>query len=215
MLRALPRLLLAVLAVGAAEARAAITIEIDGVEGEFAGVARDNLELAQYLERELSLPQLRRLTKAGEDEIRHGLEPWGYYDVQVRSELQQTGSDFKAVYHVTLGERVIVRESSVEVRGTGRELEAVQNALMAFEPRVDEALDHWLYELRKTEVTTTLQARGFLDAALERHRVEVMRTSRSATIDLAWNSGERYRMGDVHFTGNQLPAEFLERYRPW
>lgn len=215
MLRALPPLLLAALAMGAGAAQATITIQIDGVEGEFAGVARDNLELSQYLERELSLPQLRRLTKAGEDEIRHGLEPWGYYDVQVRSELQQNGADFKAVYHVTLGERVIVRESSVEVGGAGRELEAVRNALMAFEPRVGEPLDHWLYELRKTDVTTALQARGFLDAALERHRVAVMRATRSATIDLAWNSGGRYRMGDVHFAGNQLPAELLQRYRPW
>src|SRR6187551_756896 len=126
MLRALPPLLLAALALGAGAARAAITIEIDGVEGEFAGVARDNLELSQYLERELSVAQLRRLTKAGEDEIRHGLEPWGYYDVQVRSELQENGTDFKAIYHVTLGERVIVRQSSVEVRGEGRELGAVQ-----------------------------------------------------------------------------------------
>ena len=208
-------LLAAALGFGATAAHAAITIEIQGVEGEFAGVARDNLELSQYLERELSTPQLRRLTKAGEEEIRRGLEPWGYYDVQVSSELQQNGADFKAIYRVTLGERVIVRESSVEVNGEGRELEAVQQALMAFEPRVGEALDHWLYELRKTEVTSALQARGYLDAALERHRVEVMRASRSANIDLAWNSGERYRMGEVRFTGNQLPADFLERYRPW
>jgi len=211
----LPLLLATALGLGIPAARAAVTIEIQGVEGEFAGVARDNLELAQYLDRELSTAQLRRLTKAGEAEIRRGLEPWGYYDVQVTSELQQNGADFKAVYHVTLGERVIVRDSSVVVNGEAAELEVVQAALEAFEPRVGEALDHWLYELRKNEVTSVLQARGYLDAALERHRVEVMRASRSATIDLAWNSGERYRMGDVHFTGNQLPEEFLARYRPW
>jgi translocation and assembly module TamA len=215
MRRRLPLFLAAALALGPAASRAAVTIQIDGVEGEFAGVARDNLELSQYLTRELSVPQLRRLAKAGEDEIRHGLEPWGYYDVQVRSELQQNGADFKAVYHVTLGERVIVRQSSVIVQGEGRELPVVKAALDAFEPRVDEALDHWLYELRKNEVTSTLQARGFLDAALERHRVEVMRATRSASIDLAWTSGERYRMGDVRFAGNQLPADFLGRYVPW
>lgn len=209
------RLIAAALLLGAAPAWAKVTIEIVGVEGEFAGVARDNLELSQYLDRELSEPQLRRLAKGGEEEIRHGLEPWGYYDVQVTSELQQNGADFKAVYHVTLGERVIVRQSSVVVNGEGRDLPAVKAALEAFEPRVDEPLDHWLYELRKTDITTALQARGFLDAELERHRVEVMRASRSASIDLAWKSGERYRMGAVDFTGNQLPSSLLERYVPW
>ncbi len=215
MRRSLPLPCALVLALGSVPALAAVTIEIDGVEGEFAGVARDNLELSEYLTRELSVPQLRRLTKAGEDEIRHGLEPWGYYDVQVTSDLQQNGADFKAVYHVTLGERVIVRQSSVVVEGEGRELEVVKAAVDAFEPRVEDALDHWLYELRKNDITAALQARGYLDAVLERHRVEVTRASRSATIDLSWNSGERYRMGEVRFQGNQLPAAFLDRYLPW
>src|SRR4051812_25616978 len=76
-------------------ASAAVTIEITGVEGEFAGVARDNLELSQYLTRELSAAQLRRLARAGEDEIRRGLEPWGYYDVRVSSKLEQNGVDTK------------------------------------------------------------------------------------------------------------------------
>ncbi|MET0293314.1 MAG: autotransporter assembly complex family protein [Steroidobacteraceae bacterium] len=196
-------------------ASAAVTIEITGVEGEFAGVARDNLELSQYLTRELSAAQLRRLARAGEDEIRRGLEPWGYYDVKVTSELQQNGADTKAIYHVTLGERVIVRSEKVEVGGEGWEIQAVKDAVLAFEPRVDEALDHWLYELRKTEITTALQSRGFLDTELTKHRVEVTRASRSATIDLEWQTGQRYRMGDVSFTGNQLPAEFLDQYIPW
>lgn len=199
----------------APRADAEVTIEIDGLEGEFAGVARDNLELSQYLTRELSAAQLRRLTREGEEEIRHGLEPWGYYDVEVSSELREEGGNFKAIYHVKLGERVIVRESSTIVTGAGNELEVVQRSLADFEPKVGEALDHWLYELRKTEITTAMQSRGFLDTSLERHRVEVTRATRSATIDLAWNSGERYRMGAVHFNGNQLPAEFLDDYIPW
>ncbi len=217
-LRVRPRIRAAALALAlgwSALAPAAVTIEITGVEGEFAGVARDNLELAQYLTRELSAAQLRRLARAGEDEIRRGLEPWGYYDVQVRSRLEQNGADTKVTYDVTLGERVIVRSVSTEVSGEGASIEAVEDAVKAFEPRVDEALDHWLYELRKAEVTTALQARGFLDTNLTRHRVEVTRASRSATIDLAWDSGERYRMGDVRFTGNQLPAEFLNDFIPW
>ncbi|RYG87553.1 outer membrane protein assembly factor, partial [bacterium] len=192
-----------------------VTIEIQGVEGEFAGVARDNLELAEYLDRELTSAQIQRLTRLGEDEIRTGLEPWGYYDAQVRSELTGTEGNYKAIFHVTLGERVIVRDETVRVDGDGADLEAVKEAVERFEPRVDEALDHWLYEIHKTEINTILQANGFLDAELSRHRVEVTRASRSASVDLAWNSGERYRMGDVRFSGNQLPEKFLARYVPW
>lgn len=201
---------------GNGKAEPPFTIEIRGVEGEFAGVSRDSLELSQYTDRDLTLPQLRRFVARGEEEIRRGLEPWGYYDVQVKSELAEDERGRpKAIFHVTLGERVIVRQSSVEVNGPAIELEAVQRALRAFEPREGEALDHWLYEIRKSEVSSTLQAWGFLDAELQRHRVEVTRATRSATIDLAWDSGVRYRMGELHFDGNQLPEEFLARYAPW
>lgn len=211
-----PLLLLFVSGVAvAADKPPPVTIVIEGVEGEFAGVARDNLELSQYLNRDLTGAQIQRLTRLGEDEIRRGLEPWGYYDVQVTSELTGTEGSYRATFHVTLGERVIVREESVRVDGPGGELESVKKALEDFQPRVDEALDHWLYEIHKTEVNTILQANGFLDSDLARHRVEVTRASRSATIDLLWNSGERYRMGAVRFSGNQLPEGFLARYVPW
>jgi translocation and assembly module TamA len=208
-------LLLATAAASPAAERPPVRIEIEGVEGEFAGVARDNLELTQYLNRELSAAQLQRLVRKGEDEIRRGLEPWGYYDVQVRSELTGTEGDYQATFHVTLGERVIVRSSSVVMNGPAHDFEPVRLAVDGFEPRVDEALDHWLYELRKTEISSLLQGFGYLDAQLERHRIEVTRATRSASIDLAWNSGERYRMGAVSFAGNQLPESLLRRYVPW
>jgi translocation and assembly module TamA len=45
--------------------------------------------------------------------------------------------------------------------------------------------------------------------------VEVNRGERSAAVHLAWETGRRYRYGQVHFEGSQFREGFLERYVPF
>ncbi|WP_449423292.1 autotransporter assembly complex protein TamA, partial [Rhodanobacter lindaniclasticus] len=47
------------------------------------------------------------------------------------------------------------------------------------------------------------------------HRVEVNRGERRAVVKLAWETGVRYRYGQVHFDGSQFNEGFLDRYVPF
>ncbi len=87
--------------------------------------------------------------------------------------------------------------------------------LQSFAPKSGEPIDHAIYEASKARVSTALQTTGFFDTSLDRHRVEVTRAAGTADIDLAWNSGERYRLGAASFSKVQFPPEFLARYLPW
>ena len=78
-----------------------------------------------------------------------------------------------------------------------------------------ERLDHGAYEGSKNAIVTALQANGYFDAKLLRHKVEVMAAANAATIDLAWDSGERYRFGEVRFPDTQFSPDLLRRYVPW
>ncbi|MBK6599549.1 MAG: outer membrane protein assembly factor [Proteobacteria bacterium] len=190
-------------------------IEIDGLNDELEAAARANLELQQYLDRDTHPSELQRLMERGQEEIARGLEPYGYYHVQVRGELEPSDDRIVARYRVTLGEQVFVRERDVTVDGPGGQLPEVRRAIDRFQPAVGEALQHGLYEDSKALIGAALQTNGYFDAELKRHRVEVTRASRRATIDLNWQSGERYRIGDVRFDDVQFPPAFLQRYIPW
>ncbi|MEZ5474610.1 MAG: autotransporter assembly complex family protein [Steroidobacteraceae bacterium] len=192
-----------------------ISIHIDGLTKELETAVRENLELQQYVERDTHPTELRRLTERGDEEIRRALEPYGYYHAEVTSSLEQSNGGLRAEYRVRLGERVIVRNSRVTVTGPGGEQPAVRRAIESFAPAVGAPLDHGLYEDSKARITAALQTRGYFDEQLERHRVAVTRATHSATIDLAWQSGDRYRIGSVRFSDAQFPDSFLQRYAPW
>jgi translocation and assembly module TamA len=196
---------------------ATITIEFDGIKDELEAAARNNLEMQQYVERSLSASQANRLFAKAAEEIREALQPYGYYHAQVSGDLQngEKDGDFRAVFRVTPGEPVLVGHADVAVDGTAAELAPIKAALEAFRPKVGEPLEHGVYEGSKSNITSQLQGNGYFDAQLERHRVEVLQSAKSADIDLKWLAGERYRFGDVNFSDVQFPEDFLRRYVPW
>jgi translocation and assembly module TamA len=196
---------------------AAITIEFDGIKDELEAAARNNLEMQQYIERSLSPSQANRLLARAYEEIREALQPYGYYHAQVAGDLQQgeKEGDYRVVFRVALGDPVIVGNVDVAVDGSAAQLPPIKDALKAFRPKVGERLEHGIYEGSKSTITSQLQANGYFDAKLVRHRVEVLQSAKSADIDLEWLAGERYRFGDVNFSDVQFPEEFLRRYVPW
>jgi translocation and assembly module TamA len=206
----------ATLVIAAASHAARVNIEINGLESEQREAALASLELQQYVDRDVSAVQIRRLFDGADDEIRKAMEPFGYYQARVERRLeQQPDGNFKAVFDVTRGEPVIVQSAQVEVTGGAAENPNIRAAIRQFRPKVGDQLDHAQYETSKAVVETALRALGFLDARPLRHRVEVTRSANAAAIDVAWEGGERYRFGAVRFSKAQFPEKFLQRYVPW
>ncbi|MBL8299733.1 MAG: outer membrane protein assembly factor [Rhodanobacteraceae bacterium] len=199
----------------AAVAAAKITATLLGVDGDLKIAALAGLDLTQYAGREISSAQARRLYDRAPAQIAKALEPYGYYDASVTGELKETPDGWNAVLAVQPGEAVTVAELDLELQGQARELPNVRQALRAFQPTPGQALNHAAYERGKTAIQAALFADGFLDAKLATHRVEVMRSTRKAVVRLAWEPGQRYRIGDVEFAGSQFNADFLLRYLPW
>lgn len=200
---------------GGAAHGAALRVSVEGLEQELQDAAFASLSINQYVERDVTAAQVRRLYARGEDEIREALEPYGYYDARVEGRLENEPDAFHAIYEVDPGQPVIVREQSVRVEGEGADAEPVQEAVAAAEPKEGERLDHAAYEQTKAEIEGALLSIGYLDAKATVKRVEVVSAAHAASIDLEYESGPRFRFGDVRFSESQFPAEFLDRFIPW
>jgi translocation and assembly module TamA len=191
-------------------------VEIQGLEEEMLEAAYAGLSLNQYVERDVTSAQVRRLFARGEDEIREALEPFGHYEAGVEGKLEARSEAFRVVFQVDPGEPVIVRRRNVRVEGEAARVESVREAVESAEPRIGEPLDHAKYEASKERIESAMLAMGYLGAEAESRRVEVVRRARAATIDLAWESGPRYRFGDVRFSEETpFSVEFLDRFIPW
>jgi len=195
---------------------ATVTVEIEGLNETLREAVLNGLDLRKFADRGATPTQVRRFFDRAPEQIEKALQPYGYYEAKVDAELiEKTAETFVATFRVTPGEPVIVRSAEIRIDGGASELPQLKAALDEFEPKIGDRLDHALYESSKTAIDTQLQALGFFDTELTEHRVEVRRAARSADIRLRWDSHERYRFGDVHFSDSQFSESFLQRYVTW
>src|SRR6185436_13283706 len=213
-----PQALSVALLACAAGARAAtVDVDVQGLDEEMRDAVRGTLELSDYQKRDISPAELRAAFKDADLQIRKALEAFGFYDVQVEKSLSGDATHgFKARFNVTPGKPAIVRQAHVEVRGEGKEQRRVAEAVAGFVPKVGDRLDHSTYEASKQVIDSSLRGAGYLDAKYLQRRVIVRPEEEAADIDLAWESGPRYRFGEVRFSGDApFSDEFLHEFIPW
>lgn len=212
----LAALLLSAPAVGALELKA---VDIRGLDDE---EMRDNVADGLSLQRlnpnrrkSLSESRLSYLLRRTPREIRAALEPFGYYEPDIRTDVQREGEQVTVRITIARGEPVRVRERSIALTGPAEADSALMRRLQRFRPRQDQPFHHGTYEDSKAAMDRALAERGYFDAEQTVHRVEVHRADRAADIELAWTSGERYRLGEARFEGHQFRPGLLEKLVPW
>jgi len=206
---------LASLFCAASASAAQVQVTLEGLDKELTEAAKTNLSLEQYVGREATPAQIRRLFKTGREEIRKAIEPYGFYNPKIDARLEQTPKGLHAIFHVVRGEPVIVRQRKVIVQGSGGDIPAVKRAVRRFRPEEGDTLDDAFYEASKDRVQQALLGAGYLRAWTPVRKVEVSRSENWARIDVEWLSGDRYKFGPVDFQGSQFRQGFLDRFIPW
>lgn len=156
--------------------------------------------------------RLALLLRRAPDELRRAMEPFGYYAVAVDVQVNASPAGAVVELKVERGPPVRVRATDLRVTGPGADDPEVQAALREFLPRRGGILNHGRYESSKAAVNRALAARGFFEARLVEHRVEVTRAESRAELRMAWESGPRYAFGEGRFKGSQLREGTAERW---
>lgn len=193
-------------------------IELQGIEGELADNVRAQLSIERLTPEQrgdLSETRLAYLLRATPGEVQQGLEPYGYYDAEVAPEVVRDGQSVTLRLRIKPGEPVRVRRIEVAMHGPAENDSAVSTRIDGFEPRPGEPFHHAVYEASKNGISRVLNEHGYFDAELGTHRVEVTRAEHAADIALDWNSGARYALGAVHFSGSQFRPGLLDPLVPW
>lgn len=194
---------------------ARVEVAIDGLTDAMLDSAQKAVELrALATRRNASDALIQRLHERAPAQISKALEAFGYYQVQVSSELERVGATYQARYLVTLGQPTRVHELHIDT-GVEAESRRVQRVVRAFRPRREEVLHHPTYEASKARLFQALLAEGYLEAQLERARVEVMRANSSADIELVFRPGQRYDFGGLNFVNSQVDTASLARLAPF
>lgn len=164
---------------------------------------------------ELSDERLAFLLRKAPLEIRTALEPFGYYDSQVTSDVKRQGDLVSVSFAVTLGEPVHVTSRTITMDGAAQGDAAVMALVDRFKPMPGRVFDHQVYEASKQAMSQQLGDRGYFDADLATRQVEVTRATHTAAINVGWSSGARYAFGATTFAPNQLRPDLLDPLLRW
>lgn len=193
-----------------------LKVNVSGVDKDLADAVKGQLTASQYAGRkDVSATQARVLASDVEKQATVALQPYGYYNATVASQLTQAGTAWTLDLAITPGPATKVTALDIQVPDIALDLSPVRHAVRSFHPRAGEQMDDAVYEASKSTLASALLETGWLDAKPTVHKVEVTRADNRAAIHLHYTVGERYKLGEVSFEGSQFRPGFLQRYVPW
>nr|WP_283105822.1 autotransporter assembly complex family protein [Shewanella kaireitica] len=195
----------------AAQANDLLTLKIEGVAGSLERNVKAHLGALPK-----SDVQRRAFIFNAEDNINAALHSMGYYNSKIEQEFNRNDKGpWKLSYLITPGEPTTVRWVDIQVSGEMRDDQLFEQWLSQLSIRPGDRLNHGVYEELKAQLLTLSLARGYFDGKFDKAEIEVDRDYNSAKIALHYDSGKRYHIGEVTFTGHTLQPEILEELIPF
>ena len=163
----------------------------------------------------VSIKNLFVLHRQAEKDIRSALAPYGYYSPLIVSDLKQVDGVWQAVYSISQGVPVIIKEVSVDVSANVDDIPQLLKIIKEQPFQTGDILQQDIYEAYKKRLVQTAFEEGFLDAQLSRHNLEIHRGDYSADIYLTLELGQRYKFGELRSEQTVIEHDLLSRYRPF
>lgn len=189
-----------------AQREAALLLLQDNLNASLARVT-----VAEFAEFSDSLPRLRSLAREAAQAV-------GFYESQFF--FRKTGADQLQV-DVVAGAPVRVSTQQIKIEGQAQEQRRFQRIESQPDLAIGDVLNHAKYEQTKNRIASAARERGYFDGQWQANEVLVTLPDQVADVQLIYQSGERYRFGEVDFRttvdGMPLPVrrELLEALLPF
>lgn len=163
----------------------------------FVSLAGENCESADWL--------VRRRFRVLESEARKALEPFGFYDAVITSDLTLDEPCWRATIAIQPGEPVRYRDVRLLIEGAAAKDPAFDDLKEPQSLMPGAILRHADYERLKRVLQVRAADRGYIDAQFVESNLDVWPEQQAADVSLHFDSGSRYRIGEV-----QVDQSFLE-----
>ncbi|WP_122596478.1 autotransporter assembly complex protein TamA [Pseudomonas viridiflava] len=157
---------------------------------------------------------LRNFSLGAEQQAEKAAQALGYYQAQIDSEIQD-GENPRLVIKVLPGEPIRLRNVVVRVEGPAASLKAFKvpqsDAL-----KTGAVLNHGHYEDAKRLIQNQASRYGFFSGRFTSQRLSIDPRAGVADIELVYDSGPRYSLGKVVFSGDSpFDEDLLKRMVPF
>lgn len=157
--------------------------------------------------------ELLRYSRIAQEQAEKALQALGYYNGEIESEVSG-GENPRLTLRIEPGDPVRLRDITLRVEGPAADLSAFRvprNRL-----KTGEVLNHGQYEQVKQQILNQASRYGFFDGRFKRQRLAIDPAANAADVELIFQSGPRYVLGDVRFEGDSpFDPDLLARMVPF
>jgi translocation and assembly module TamA len=173
-----------------------IAITVTGVDKRVANSVVAHLSLSG---RSCKTPPvyLRALSKRGQTEAQEALHAFGYYQAEARLAVTLAQSCPQVTVTVSPGPRVKVSVVEITLLGGAETDPAFARAVADAPIKVGQPLEHAGYSAAKSLLESLALERGYLEGRFTHSELRVDPAAGSAEVLLDYDSGPRYRVGEL------------------
>jgi translocation and assembly module TamA len=190
---------------------AAAEVELRGVDGN---VAQNVLAFLTLDDLACEAPEqtVRRELNDAPGRIREAVSVYGYYSPRIEPSFE-TGDDcWTARFAIDLGEPVRIRTLDLRLEGAAATDPEFTNVVETTPLAVGGPLNHAVYDRLKRRLSDLARDRGYPRASFTASTIDVYPDERAADIVVRFESGERYRFGDIDLEQEVLRDEFVQAF---
>jgi len=186
----------------------AFDVNVEGVEGEVSDNITayiEALKTGEFTEARLEGEIRRRVAEA--------MRPFGYYEPDISLSLENDKSGVSI--SVDPGQPVTIEVLSLQLHGDASSDSPFVRAVEDFPLEQGDVLRHSPWDSLRNRLSTLALERGYFNWQFADRRMEVRPYLNSARLYMNFNSGRRYRFGDIHIKGSHIEPARLEKMRPF
>mgnify|MGYP001821333835 FL=1 len=196
------------------QATSRLTVVVSGIEDDLLRNAEAYLEILDKKDQpNLTEAWIEYLHEQASEEIQKSLEPYGYYNVQVKSSLEQDEKGtWIATYAVTPGQQVKITEVDVRWLGAGAAEAELQEMIETFPVKVGDPVLHSTFDSAKSALLEKAVLLGYVDTDAIESKLIVYPLKNTAEIKLHIQTGEKYYVGAINLQQDVINEELAMRY---
>lgn len=157
---------------------------------------------------------LQRFSLGAEEQAQKAAQALGYYQAQIDSTVK-TGKDLRLVINVVPGEPVHLRNVTVRIDGPAASLKAFR-VPKSDKLKTGAVLNHGYYDDAKRLIQNQASRYGFFSGHFSSQRLTIDPKAGVADIELIYDSGPRYVLGKVSFSGDApFDDDLMQRMVPF
>jgi translocation and assembly module TamA len=158
---------------------------------------------------------LERFSVGAVEQAQKAAQALGYYQAQIETEIKTSGNAPRLVLHVQPGEPIHLRNVTLRIDGPASQLKAFKlpksDAL-----KTGAVLNHGHYDDAKRLIQNQAARYGFFNGRFTTQRLSVDPRAGVADIELVYDSGPRFSLGKVSFSGDApFDDDLLKRMVPF